>query len=67
MFGAWYAVRRSSTPEPSRSALNREENTASRSVIRKLLSQRTPVSQSVTLRAICSIQADVGFVVVPAM
>jgi len=58
---------RISTPELPRIDLNRGQNTASRSMIRNLFWRRTPASQSVTFRAICSIHADVGFVVVPAM
>ena len=47
-------------------ALNRGEKIASRSRIRKRSPARNPSSQSVRFRAICSIHAEVGFIVVPA-
>jgi len=46
--------------------LNRDEKIASRSMTKKRLPIRKPSSQSVRFRAISSIYAEVGFVVVPA-
>ena len=66
MFGAWYAVSRISTPESPMINLNRDEKIASRSMTKKRLPIRKPSSQSVRFRAISSIYAEVGFVVVPA-
>ncbi len=48
-------------------ALKRGEKVPSRSMMSKRFPVRRPSSQSVRFRATCSIHADVGFVVVPAM
>ena len=66
MFGAWYAVSKTSTPESRIIDLNGDEKIASRSMARKRFPVRKPSSQSVRFRAICSIHPEVGCAVVPA-
>jgi len=60
-------VGKTSTPESRVIDLNRGEKIASRSMTRNRFPVRKPSSQSVRFRAICSIHAESGLVVVPAI